>query len=191
MIKLSSHGRNPVLSLANVVLCAAVLLIVREILSPWTVSITPQASVPNGTGAHMDSAEPHQQLAVISEHPLFIPSRRPWMPVARSTAPSASSRPVAPPAEPTGYSLKGISISPRGRSALIWSQASHTTTRLVPTQMLEGWTLVTIKVDGLEFMKADQIYRLAFPSLSGARPTTGQRRPDIRLPSWQAGHQPR
>ncbi len=176
------RGGHPSHWLAGVGLCAVILLIITEILSPWRVQIRAQDPDMPGNIVRASRTRPQQSLAIISEHPLFVPSRRPWTPVPRSAPPAVSSRPVSPPAQLNGYDLRGVTISPRGRFALIWSQVGRANIRLVPKQSLDGWTLVTIDMNGLEFVEGGRTLRMAFPGAPGGPSGIRQAAPGAQSP---------
>ena len=134
-----------------------------------------------------DRTKRQRSFTIISEHPLFVPSRRPWAPASPSASHVSSPRPVPPPARLDGYSLKGVTISSRGHFALVWSQATRANIRLVPKQSLDGWQLVTIDASGLSFVNDGRTSRLTFPGFSGGLSGPGRPTPILQSSLPQIG----
>jgi hypothetical protein len=96
--------------------------------------------------------------AAIAEHPLFYPSRMPWVP-----PPPPQPEPVSTAPSPlTNYALVGVIVSGHTRSALIKPPGANKTITLEEGQELDGWTLQQITRDRLHFAAGSASYEMAF-----------------------------
>ena len=101
----------------------------------------------------------------IAEHPLFYPTRQPWVPPPPKPAPPApqAQAPTAPhPLQK--YQLVGIVISEGMRTALLKPTDGSKTVVISEGQDLNGWTLREISRDALHFESAGATYDLKFPT---------------------------
>lgn len=190
MIALSVRNPRSRRASTAAVICLAGSFILVEALSPWHAQITARDPGPRVDQERTVRSDVRGDLAAIAERPLFAPSRRPWTPLVHPVVPTLSPRVVPPPALPNGYVLKGIAVSSQGRSALVWSQPRHCNIRLVQGQMLDGWALVAIDMDGLSLRQGERTFRLSFPGTSV--PQTGLAQTGLPgQPQQQAGNSSR
>ena len=147
---------------------AVVLVAAFTLVLAWTVSPTGSEPAAHASGAAMSiSAEaaagavtPAARLSypAIAEHPLFYPSRMPWI------------APPPPPPKPvsaatislTGYAVIGVITSGSTRSALIRPPGAKKTITIAEGQELDGWRLQEITRAGLRFVAADITYEMSF-----------------------------
>lgn len=102
--------------------------------------------------------------AAIAEHPLFYPSRQPWIaPPPPSVGKKTTSQ--TRPAPLGNYTLVGIVISDSNRSALLKSSNPPRTIILSEGQTIDGWTLREISHERLHFDAGDSTYDMSFPRL--------------------------
>ena len=150
-----------------VVLAAASTLVVA-----WTVSPKGPEPVTHASGATPVSADapaltPAATLSypAIAEHPLFYPSRSPWV------------APPPPPPKPvpvatnslTGYAVVGVITSGSARSALIRPPGARKTITIAEGQELDGWKLQEITRSGLRFKAGDAGYEMNFAKPSESK----------------------
>jgi len=115
----------------------------------------PQASAP-GPDHIAPTVTP--SYAAIAEHPLFYPSRMPWVP-----PPPPRPEPVSTAPSPlTNYALVGVIVSGHTRSALIRPPGANKTITLGEGQELDGWTLQQITRDRLYFAAGGVSYEMDF-----------------------------
>ncbi len=110
------------------------------------------APAPGEPGAYAD----------IAAHPLFFPSRTPWVPPP-PPAPVVVSK--APPPL-TNYALVGVVVSGDSRTALIRPPGARKTIMLAEGQDLAGWTLQEITRTRLRFAAGAASYDMNFPKPS-------------------------
>jgi hypothetical protein len=97
----------------------------------------------------------------ITEHPLFYPTRTPYV-VLKAPAPAASAAPELNPLH--NYTLIGIILSQGVRMALLRPNAGGPTIFAKEGQSVEGWTLHEIRRDRLHFTNAGAAFDLRFTS---------------------------
>lgn len=109
---------------------------------------------------------------VITEHPLFYPSRKPWVPpLPTPVAPVhivASPPPRPRRAPPSNYILVGTLLSGDTHSALLRQANGNKTTAVREGQVLDGWTLREIREGHVLFEADGSLFELTFPPLSQA-----------------------
>ncbi len=128
------------------------------------VSATARSPSASDSATAAAPAGPHSHDA-IATHPLFYPSRLPWVP-----PPPPEPEPVAVAPSPlTNYALVGVIVSGQTRSALIRPPGATNVITLHEGQALEGWTLQQISRTQLRFAAGDAGYEMTFlkPSESG------------------------
>ena len=118
----------------------------------------------NGSAA-AETAKAETNYSDIAAHPLFYPTRTPWVP----PAPPAEAPVETAPSPLTNYMLVGVIVSGTDRSALIRSSGDGKTIMLGEGQELEGWTLREITRERLYFASGDATYEMPLvkPSESG------------------------
>jgi hypothetical protein len=101
----------------------------------------------------------------IAEHPLFYPTRQPWVPPPPKAAPPAPPAPTPTAVHPLQkYQLVGIVISEGARAALLKSSDGGKTVTVSEGQQLHGWTLREITRDALHFESGGDAYDIKFPT---------------------------
>lgn len=105
------------------------------------------------------------EYPAIAEHPLFYPTRRPWVPPPLPEQPP----PVAAAPSPlTDYSLIGVVASDSMRTALVRARANKVLT-LSEGQEIDGWTLKEITPERLYFTAGEATYEMISRKLSEIR----------------------
>jgi len=104
---------------------------------------------------------------------LFSPDRRPDVDNGKSDA-------VARPKQPAGlprFSLKGVIITPEGRSALIKFARERDYRKVVKGEVVEGWILESIAADSVTVKKegTSTVVRLRAPKPANPRLKRNQR----------------
>ncbi len=102
------------------------------------------------------AARPATRYPAIAEHPLFSPTRQPYVP------PKAPPVTVAARAPLRDYLLLGTVVEGNTRIALIKPPGRHGTIRAVPGQTIAGWKLREIMPDALEFENGAARFALHF-----------------------------
>jgi general secretion pathway protein N len=149
-------------------LVAAALAVASQLVAPTRLTVAAPAS-PVPAALHLgnsgSTALPKPaEYAAIAEHPLFYPTRRPWVPPPPAAAPD---RPAPPPKGASSlenYQLTGVVIGARGRTAVLKVKSGGKTVILDEGQKLDGWTLRAIGPDGLHFEAAGASIDLKFQS---------------------------
>lgn len=123
----------------------------------------PETSAAAPTAAER-SAAVSPAYPAIAEHPLFYPTRQPWV------APELKPAPPPPPAQVSTavhplqkYQLVGVMISSGARTALLRSPDGKTAA-ISEGQNLSGWILREISHDALHFESSDAVYDIKFPT---------------------------
>ena len=138
---------------------AAVAAFAVEFAVPWEHAPSGAPPAATGTGELPRAAPlPAGAYGAIAEHPLFQPSRAPW--VAPPSPPAVPSGAPAPP----NYILAGVVVSGTARSAILRPANAPTTVLVSEGQALDGWTLRRIDATGLHFATGDQTFDLGFPN---------------------------
>ncbi len=143
-------------------------VVVAELNRPWQ---TPAPAVPMlaAPGEGSRQGRPHQiaaaDAAAIAEHPLFFPSRRPWVAPAQNPLPPPAAAPDRAP--PSGYTLIGVILGDAVRRAVLRRADAQKTMIVSEGEDVDGWTLRAIRPDGLRFEANGAAYEMAFP---GPRP---------------------
>jgi hypothetical protein len=140
----------------SAVVLLAALTAVWQLATPTQLPVS--ALAPGPPTAAPAAADPVAQVApaypAIPEHPLFYPTRQPWVPPPPKAAPPALPAPAPTAVHPLQkYQLVGIVISEGGKTVAI-SEG----------QQLNGWTLREISRDAAHFESAGDAYDLKFPT---------------------------
>ncbi|MDX1540542.1 MAG: hypothetical protein R3349_03975, partial [Geminicoccaceae bacterium] len=85
---------------------------------------------------------PPNLFTVISERPLFAPSRRPYIPPA-TVEPAAG--PAEAPLEPLAAELVGVMLTGERRAALVQREGSASVERLAVGQSIDGWLIEEVE----------------------------------------------
>jgi len=151
----------------SAVVLLAALTAVWQLATPTQLPVS--ALAPSPPAAAPAVADPVIQVSpaypAIAEHPLFYPTRQPWVPPPPKPAPPApqAQAPTAPhPLQK--YQLVGIVISEGMRTALLKPTDGSKTVVISEGQDLNGWTLREISRDGLHFESAGAGYDIKFPT---------------------------
>ena len=104
----------------------------------------------------------------IAQHPLFFPSRRPWVPPPEP----ARSHAASPMPPLTGYTVIGTVVSDGVRRAIVRPPNGDKPIVLAEGQELNGWTLRSITGERLRFEGGGTSFELEFPK-SGSRRSKG------------------
>lgn len=116
------------------------------------------AAHPAATLLARQAPSPDILYPAIAEHPLFSPTRRPYVPPP-APAPAA----VAASSALRDYQLLGTVVKGDTAIALLRPPASHETIRAVPGQSIAGWKLRRITPDALQFENGTASFALHFP----------------------------
>lgn len=109
-----------------------------------------------------DAGGPTGGYPAIAAHPLFYPSRMPWVPPP--PPPEPEPEPVVPtPPALDGYSVVGVIVSGSTRAALVRASGDNSTLLLNEGQEFEGWTLMDVTQEKLVFSAGDARYEMIFP----------------------------
>ena len=128
-------------------------------------TLPPNPPAATDSTARLAAAAMTPAYPAIAEHPLFYPTRQPWVPPPPKPAPPApqAQAPTAPhPLQK--YQLVGIVISEGMRTALLKPTDGSKTVVISEGQDLNGWTLREISRDGLHFESAGAGYDIKFPT---------------------------
>lgn len=115
-----------------------------------------------------------EQFRAIVERPLFIASRRPFVPEppppapAPAAPPAAAAAPPPPPAPPPAslrqtHTLIGIVEADGERTALLRANAGAIVVRVAEGASLQGWTLHQVGPDALRVRAGDTEEVIEFP----------------------------
>jgi hypothetical protein len=157
-------GLTPLAWRGALVLAAATAVVV-ELAYPWEqpADLSPPA-LGGATELRRPGPPPTAAFPAIAEHPLFHPSRAPWV-APPAPAPQVA---VTVPAPPGGYILSGVVLSGGMRSAILKNGSGGKTVLIGEGEALNGWTLRRIDAAGLHFEAGGQTFDLPFPH---ARPS--------------------
>ncbi len=149
----------PPLAWRGALVVAAALALAFEAAVPWE---QPPGAAPAAAAAPAELRHPAPPAptatAAIAAHPLFYPSRQPWV------APPPAPPPVphaAPP--PPDYLVFGVVLSGGTHSAVVKPSGAARTMLVSEGDVLAGWTLRRIDATGLHFEAAGQTYDIDFP----------------------------
>jgi hypothetical protein len=166
MTRLLPWSVAPVAWRGALVLAAGVALL-AELAFPWEqpAGMAPPAFTGPAELRHPAPPSP-TTYAAIAAHPLFDPSRAPW--VAPPPPPQAAAHAAQPP--PSDYILAGLVVSGGTSSAILKPANATKTVVITEGETLNGWTLRRIDAAGLHFEADGQTFDLAFPpARSGSR----------------------
>jgi len=140
----SSFGRTLRWGLVCIALAVAVAVELTSgndvRLSPQSKEVTKDVVVLEKTVLPAD-LPPLSEFDETIERPLFHPTRRPVLS-------AATAQPNRPPSSlPGGYSLRGIVMTPAGRTALFQTQRDDEYLRVKKGEAIEGWTIDEINPD--------------------------------------------
>jgi type II secretory pathway component PulC len=141
---------------------AAVLVAAMLVVAQWSAAPLPRSSEAPAAQAARGPAPKSAAVAAsaypaIAEHPLFSPTRQPWIPLK---TPSPTTAHVSL----ENYKLTGIILGDGQRVAVLRTANGGKTVILSEGQILEGWTLREIGGDILHFERDGDIYDLTFTS---------------------------
>ena len=148
-------------------------MLLAGLTAVWQLAMPTQLPVsalaPSPPAAAPAVADPVIQVSpaypAIAEHPLFYPTRQPWVPPPPKAAPPALPAPAPTAVHPLQkYQLVGIVISEGARTALLKSSDGGKTVAISEGQQLNGWTLREISRDAAHFESAGDAYDLKFPT---------------------------
>ena len=148
-------------------------MLLAGLTAVWQLAMPTQLPVsalaPSPPAAAPAVADPVIQVSpaypAIAEHPLFYPTRQPWVPPPPKAAPPAPPTPAPTAVHPLQkYQLVGIVISEGARAALLKSSDGGKTVTVSEGQQLNGWTLREISRDAAHFESAGDAYDLKFPT---------------------------
>lgn len=124
--------------------------------------VYPAAGMPSFTVTRQAAIDAVEAFSVITERPLFSPSRRPNAP--REAAPVSMPQPVAPvPLAPPAATLVGILLSPEGGAAVL-RLADGKSSSLTRGDRLGEWVLVEIEPDRIVLTSGGERHELTFPT---------------------------
>lgn len=114
--------------------------------------------------AAVSPGPPLEPYGEIFARPIFNPGHQPDGAARPAERESAAEAPAVPPAPapPAGWSLVGVALSETGRVALVRPLAGGPVRRLKADDTLEGWQVVAIGRDRVEFAAADLRFSLFF-----------------------------
>lgn len=150
----------PLASRLALVLLAAILA-VRELGAPSAPAVSATPPPAASRAAPMHAATTSRAGIVypgIAQHPLFSPTRRPWLP-----PPTPAAREAAAPSPPASFTVIGTVISGGVRRAIVRPPNGDKTIVLAEGQTLQGWTLRRIGRERLRFENDGATYELRFP----------------------------
>lgn len=99
------------------------------------------------------------------ERPLFVPSRRPYVPPPPPPEPAPAKPapvkappppPPPPPAPPPNLMVYGIQMFPEGRRALVAEQGSGQPDWIAEGEAINGWAVAAIHADGVELRDGER-----------------------------------
>ena len=108
----------------------------------------------------------------VVEDNLFSPDRRPPEKTDGATAPSGPQLPIGAPR----FELKGVLITPQGRSALVQLPRETDYRRVIPGGVIEGWTVEAIAADGITVKKGGETAVVRLKASKPSKPIVKQRR---------------
>lgn len=159
-------GRGLTLLAAPLVWRSALVLLaagvaIRELAAPSVPAISGASPLAASRAASMPAATgggPAIAYPAIAQHPLFSPTRRPWLP-----PPTPAARAAAAPAPPASFTVIGTVIGDGVRRAIVRPPNGDKTIVLAEGQILQGWTLRRIGHERLRFENDGATYELRFP----------------------------
>jgi hypothetical protein len=151
----------------SAVMLLAALTVVWQLAMPAQLPVS--ALAPSPPTAAPPAADPVAQVSpaypAIAEHPLFYPTRQPWVPPAPKAAPPAPQAPVPTASHPLQkYQLVGVVISKGARAALLKPSDGSKIVTISEGEQLSGWTLREISRDALRFESNGDAYDIKFPT---------------------------
>ena len=135
--------------------------LVFELLLPWHIVLHTREATGYSPDLLPTSKVKILDARLIDDKPLFATDRKPWAPPP-AKAPPTRVAPTTTTDELAGYHLTGTVISPNERMALLWSQVRGVTLRLQLNQSLEGWTVSSIRPNGVAFVNNGQTLEMRF-----------------------------
>jgi hypothetical protein len=139
-------GRAAVTSLGFACAVLAVLALKEFTAPPAAVQSAPGAGASIEPGGPKDSSRAQtfvlpslQRFSVVTERPLFSPSRRPALQTRDNSGAWSS------------FVLAGIIITPQSREALILHGKPPAIAHLQEGQSIDGWTVASIEADRVVF----------------------------------------
>ncbi len=152
---------------------ACVLVALLGFVVVWEMPLAdfrpaPRVVPAQSSGGDAASDQPLQTVAdttypAIGERPLFYPNRTRWQPPPPPPPPPPQVR--APPPL-TNYTLAGVIVSGKARTALVKAPGGRETLILAEGQQLDGWTLQQIAGTQLLFVSGKATYEMKLPKPS-------------------------
>lgn len=139
---------------------AAGLAAAALLATPVRLPVREPAAAPAPAASSVAPAprQPAASYRAIAAHPLFSPTREPYVPPpAPAPANAAADSPLH------DYRLLGTVVEGNTRIALLKPPSGGKTIRAVPGQIVAGWTLREITPDTLEFANGAERFALHFP----------------------------
>jgi hypothetical protein len=151
----------------SAVMLLAALSAVWQLAMPIQLPLS--ALAPSPPAAEPAAADPAAQVSpaypAIAEHPLFYPTRQPWVPPPPKATPPVAQAPAPAAAHPLQkYQLIGTVISQGARTALLKPSDGGKTVTVSEGQQLNGWTLREIGRDAAHFEAGGESYDIKFPT---------------------------
>ena len=141
--------------LASAIAVAAQLAMPVQLPVP-ELFVTPQPDTARHAGL---PPRPATLYPAIAEHPLFSPTRKPYV-APHPPTPAA----VAEGSTLRDYLLLGTVIAGNTRIALLKQPGNHQTIRATPGETIAGWKLREITPDALQFEDAAARFTLHLPN---------------------------
>jgi hypothetical protein len=153
--RLGAAGVMP-LAWRIILLFGAGAAVIGQLMLPWEQPPAMAARAPaDPTELSRVSAAAPAVHPAIGEHPLFYPSRAPWVaPVAQ---------PPAAPIAPLDHTLAGVVLTDGVRIVVLKPVSGTKNILLGEGETLNGWTLRRIDAAGAHFQAGDQTFELGFP----------------------------
>jgi hypothetical protein len=129
-----------------------------ELSAPTTLPLAapPPHTAMAGSASAVAAAPAHAAYSAIGRHPLFSPTRQPWVPPPAAV----DSARHAAPAPPAGFAVIGTVVGGGIRRAIVRPPNGDTTILLAEGQQLQGWTLRRIGRESLRFERAAATWQL-------------------------------
>ena len=142
----------------------------------------PPIGLPSETSFKARVLGPTERYAVLAEHTLFSPTRRPTPPPKQAPVPVVATTPL-PPLAPPPTTLLAVLIDSDHRAAILRLATGGTST-VVEGDVLGGWTVVQVAEDRVLFRSTSSNTTATFPMHGlGASQTALQPSGDMANPT--------
>lgn len=140
---------------------AALAIVVVQLTMPVRVPVSDAvaATAPVAALPVANALAPALLYPAIAEHPLFSPTREPYVP-PKAPAPAT----VVEHSALRDYLLLGTVVEGNTRVAILKPPGGHEAIRAIPGQTIAGWKLREITPDALNFENGAARFALHFPS---------------------------